>query len=400
MLLGALGVILLGRILGLVDLYVVGIAGVILLGAAVLWVRAHPIEIEATRRLRPSRTPAGGSVDVELCLSNASKRRSPVIEARDPLDGERVVARLLVAPLAPGEVCRTSYEVTADRRGVFGVGPLEIFLRDPFGLAARTSKQGSAATLTVLPRVETVPPLPRSPSGPTEGGLQRPPFPGQSGEDFHSLRPYAPGDDLRRVHWTSTARSGQVMIRQDDHPALDRSTVVLDLRMTDPESFEAAVSAAASVASAAGAMLVRLVDTGGRDSGYSAGRVHSDLILDSLAAAKGAAPDDGAGAVSRVLGLLRVVPGAGALVVVTSVGLGATEMRNLGGLTPRFAPVVVMVVGAGVGCARAAPVRSTGPVRVVAVTAGSGFGAAWREAIARSRADRGAPAGTDRGPGA
>jgi uncharacterized protein (DUF58 family) len=91
------------------------------------------------------------------------------------------------------------------------------------------------------------------------------------GDEFHSLRPYVIGDDLRRVHWPSTARRDELTVRQDERHQQGRTTVLLDVRRavhTD-ESFERAVSAAASllVAAVRRGDEVRLVATDRTDSG-------------------------------------------------------------------------------------------------------------------------------------
>jgi len=69
------------------------------------------------------------------------------------------------------------------------------------------------------------------------------------GDEFVTLRDYELGDDLRRVHWRSTARTGELMIRQDEARWRSRAAVVLDVLpgAHDAASFEAAVEAAASV---------------------------------------------------------------------------------------------------------------------------------------------------------
>ena len=84
------------------------------------------------------------------------------------------------------------------------------------------------------------------------------------GDEFVTLREYELGDDLRRVHWRSTARTGELMIRQDEARWRSRAAVVLDVQpgAHDAASFEVAVEAAASVVGAAG----RGSDAGSRSS--------------------------------------------------------------------------------------------------------------------------------------
>ena len=98
---------------------------------------------------------------------------------------------------------------------------------------------------------------------------------------------YVVGDDLRRVHWAATARHDDLMVRQDELPWQGRATVVIDTRAAahTPETFERAVSAAASVVTAAARRqdLVRLVSLDGADSGFAGGHSHAEALLEHLA---------------------------------------------------------------------------------------------------------------------
>lgn len=78
----------------------------------------------------------------------------------------------------------------------------------------------------------------------------RPEHAQRGGEDFYTLREYQRGDDLRRVHWPSSAKTDQLMIRQLETPWQSRALVLLDVRPSvyeSDEAFETAVSGAASV---------------------------------------------------------------------------------------------------------------------------------------------------------
>ena len=103
-----------------------------------------------------------------------------------------------------------------------------------------------ASTLVVYPAVDDITAASRSdgidPHGWRTPGLQT------GGDEFHSLRPYVIGDDLRRVHWPTTARRDELTVRQDERHQQGRTTVMLDVRRAvhDEASFERAVSATAS----------------------------------------------------------------------------------------------------------------------------------------------------------
>src|SRR5262249_1119646 len=133
-----------------------------------------------------------------------------------------------------------------------------ISVSDPFGMARRSEPSAGEAELVVRPRVhDIVPPVAFSGriTAEHEATAARAVV-SDLGDEFVTLRDYELGDDLRRVHWRSTARTGELMIRQDEARWRARAAVVLDVRphAHDAQSFEVAVEAAASVT----ARLVRL----------------------------------------------------------------------------------------------------------------------------------------------
>ena len=228
-------------------------------------------------------------------------------------------ARLLVGPLAPGESARAAYRLPTDRRGILTIGPLEIELSDPFGLARLSLTASGASELTVYPRIDDVEPLPLTTGNDPLAGAEHPNSLGRGGEDFYALRDYVVGDDLRRVHWPSTARHDDLMVRQDELPWQGRATVLVDVRSSTntADSLELVISAAASIvaSSAKRQDLVRLVSTDGADSGFAAGHAHVEAIMEHLASVEAT----NEAAFQRVLDrLARGAPG-GALVVVVAL---------------------------------------------------------------------------------
>lgn len=393
LLLGAALLVTGGRLLGIVELYMLAGAALALVVGAVVVVRLARFDLEATRELRPARVHAGSASRVELTVRNRGRRRSPVLSARDPFDGGRRWARFLVAPLASGESARAAYRLPTDRRGIFDLGPLELHLEDPFGLAGRGHPGAAATRLTVYPRVDAIPPLPMTRGNDPHAGADHPTALASAGEDFYALREYEMGDDLRRVHWKATARTGELMIRQDEMPWQGRVTVLVDLRRAvhTPATLEQAVSAAASVVSACWRhrSLVRLVATDGGDSGFAEGHAHVEAILEHLA---GAAPgrEDNLGA---ILSSLRREGNGGALTVVTTAAAPDTDLNLVARLRSRFGAVTVVLFersaleGAAPGHPHDGRPRPVPGVRsVVRVTADRPFAAAWTEAMAGARA--------------
>ena len=164
---------------------------------------------------------------MEVLVRNRGRRRTPVLTLRDGVTGTGG-AELLLAPLERSGRVRAAYRLPTRRRGVITVGPLEVELGDPFGLARAAVIAAPASTLVVYPAVDDVPAASRSdgmdPHGWRTPGLQT------GGDEFHSLRPYVIGDDLRRVHWPSTARRDELTVRQDERHQQGRTTVLLDVR--------------------------------------------------------------------------------------------------------------------------------------------------------------------------
>jgi uncharacterized protein (DUF58 family) len=109
----------------------------------------------------------------------------------------------------------------------------------------------------------------------------------RGGEDFYALRPYVIGDELRRVHWPSTARHDELLVRQDELPWQGRMTVIVDNTMghLHEAGLDLAASVAASVLTAAHQRgnLVRLVFADGTDSGFMAGNAQLEALLELLA---------------------------------------------------------------------------------------------------------------------
>lgn len=279
--------VLVGRLLGLTELYAIGAAIGLLAVVCALWVALRRLDIVVTRGVRPSRVHVGNPCTVEIEVRNRAGRATPVLRLLDPVTGT-AGADLLLAPIGLRRSTSVAYRLPTNKRGIVTVGPMQVAMTDPFGLSSTRSPAAPPVDVTVLPRVDDISPLPRS-VGPDPDGTAETGSLGRSGEDFAALRPYIVGDDLRRVHWPSSARTGDLLVRQHDIPWQGRVCVVLDLRRpsTDEVTLERAISAAASVLRAhlRRGDHVRLVTTTGVDSGYGVGASHLDGLLEYLAVA-------------------------------------------------------------------------------------------------------------------
>ncbi|MYW49430.1 DUF58 domain-containing protein [Streptomyces sp. SID161] len=240
-------------VLGQSDLLRVGLllAVLPLLCAGVLYRTRY--RVAAHRRLAPARVPAGSEARVHLCIDNVSRLPTGLLMLQDRVPyvlGPR--PRFVLDRVEPGGRREVSYRVRSDLRGRYPLGPLQLRLTDPFGMCELTRSFSTYDTLTVIPRVEPLAPVRFG--GEAQGygdGRQR--SLALAGEDDVIPRGYRYGDDLRRVHWRSTARYGELMVRREEQPRRSRCTVLLDTRGgahegAGPDSaFEWAVSGAASV---------------------------------------------------------------------------------------------------------------------------------------------------------
>ncbi|MFE1195125.1 DUF58 domain-containing protein [Streptomyces olivaceoviridis] len=240
-------------VLGLSELLRVGLllAVLPLICAAVLYRTRY--RVAASRRLAPARVPAGSEARVHLRMDNVSRLPTGLLMLQDRVPyvlGPR--PRFVLDRVEPGGRREVSYRVRSDLRGRYPLGPLQLRLTDPFGMCELTRSFSTHDTLTVIPRVEPL--FPVRFGGEAKGygdGRQR--SLALAGEDDVIPRGYRYGDDLRRVHWRSTARYGELMVRREEQPRRSRCTVLLDTRGgayegAGPDSaFEWAVSGAASV---------------------------------------------------------------------------------------------------------------------------------------------------------
>ena len=208
---------------------------------------------------RPPRPAARGVRGPHRPPGREPRHAAPLPCSRPPTGSTRDAAppRFLVPPLVAGATARAAYRIPTRRRGRYRVGPLAIAVTDPFGVARRTEPSAGEAELVVRPRVhDIVAPVAVGSriSAEHEASAARAVV-SDLGDEFVTLREYELGDDLRRVHWRSTARTGELMIRQDEARWRSRAAVVLDVQpgAHDAASFEVAVEAAASVSARLGA---------------------------------------------------------------------------------------------------------------------------------------------------
>jgi uncharacterized protein (DUF58 family) len=321
-------------ILGERDLLRVAVLLAALPLLAALYVGRSRYKLACSRSLEPGRAPVGSSARVILRLQNMSRLPTGTLMLEDRLPyalGSR--PRVVLERLGAHQASSVAYTVRADVRGRYPIGPLVIRLTDPFGLCELTRSFPSVDKLIVIPQVVALPAV-RLAGEYAGTGESRSRSVAVHGEDDAATREYRRGDDLRRVHWRSTARTGELMVRREEQPWESRATVVLDTRVLahrgegPTASFEWAVSAVASIAvhlRQAGYKL-RLVAGGGID--IDAGEIGGEgVLLDTLADVKLAQNGD----ISILVEQVRRRSDGGLIVGIFGT-LTTAEAELLGGL--------------------------------------------------------------------
>ncbi|MGH2785101.1 MAG: DUF58 domain-containing protein [Actinomycetota bacterium] len=249
---GAIGLYFVARALSVDELFSVAIAAGVLPGLSSLAVRWARYRIGFSRAITPRRLFPGGRLAIQFSVRNLGSLLSPPLlledQAPPALGGP---GRFSLASLPPGRRETVVVERHPTARGRYSVGPLHARVVDPFGLAEATATLAAAEDVLVYPRIERLgtggPPADRAGKGPSAVYRLAP-----AGDEFYAVREYESGDDLRKIHWPSVARTGQLMIRQDEARFYPRATVFLDARAVAHRghgaeaSVEWAVSAAAS----------------------------------------------------------------------------------------------------------------------------------------------------------
>ncbi|MCB1039071.1 MAG: DUF58 domain-containing protein, partial [Acidimicrobiales bacterium] len=283
---GAITTLAVGRLLGAQELYILATMAGALLALALAWVRRPSTIPVLERHLRPDRPMAGSPARVEVLASGHGRRKTAAATVVDQVAGT-VGARLLLGPIAPDAVHRVGYRLPTSQRGPLTVGPLDVEVSDPFGLARRRWRQGGPVQITVLPAVEALMGTPVGVGGDEQvaaGVAQR--GAARTIADLATLRPYVVGDDLRRVHWPTSARVDDLVVRRDEERPQGQVSVLLDTgEWASAAAFEQAVSAAATLvhATAQADDRIRLQTTSGFDSGALEARHSEGALLETLA---------------------------------------------------------------------------------------------------------------------
>jgi uncharacterized protein (DUF58 family) len=213
-----------------------------------LWVRLGSRSIQVERTLQPPTAAVGDQVNVTLTVSNIHDIPINRLLLEDRVENLGTAA-CVVAKLPGRTRASVPYSIACDQRGLKRIGPIEITVTDPLGLASINRSLGVEDRLIVHPRIHRLAGYPPVRGRDPSSYAARPEFASRGGEDFFTMREFRHGDDLRQVHWRSSAKRDQLMIRQLETPWQSRGLLILDTRSSaysDADSFEDAVEGAAS----------------------------------------------------------------------------------------------------------------------------------------------------------
>jgi uncharacterized protein (DUF58 family) len=245
--------VVLGGLLGSLDLVRIGLAAVVLVigaGAFVAWRSpAHARHrINVRRTVLPNPLHVGETAQVSIHVAagdSAARARLAGLRFAEQASSELSGGRALRARVerTPSSV-DVRYTVRAARRGRWTLGPLVVTRGDLFGVVKAPANVGTVAEVAVWPAIVALP----APSEALVGEPDRVALGARSpSTDDASLRDYREGDDLRRVHWRSSARRGSLLVRSDERAGMRPVTVLLD-QPARPAAVEWSISLAASMA--------------------------------------------------------------------------------------------------------------------------------------------------------
>lgn len=221
------------------------------------WISFVLLKKLSVERKPPVRVMAGEPTSVEVILKNGKRWLSAwVMIMRDAVSGpaEHLSAEVLVPRVPPRGERRVRYRMTLAKRGLYEIGPMSISTRFPLGLAERTLTVESSSSILVYPRIGrlTAQWQLRMQSA-TDLVPHSSPRSGPFDDEFHKLREYRPGDDPRAIHWKTSARRDELMIREFRESRDRALTVLIDPwaparpTLDDDERVESAIRFAATI---------------------------------------------------------------------------------------------------------------------------------------------------------
>jgi uncharacterized protein (DUF58 family) len=253
-LVGGLAVVVGSMAAGQRDVMRLGLLLLILPVIAIVLVARARLRMSCERSAEPAQVPLGSPMRGQITLGQDGRLPAGILLLEDSVPRELGSRpRFLVdkADLSWRRV--VEYPLLGRVRGRFSTGPLRVRTTDPFGLVQLDRQFAATTEVMITPRVVPLPAL-RTAGGAGSTGEARPHRIGVVGQDDALVREYRQGDDVRRIHWRSTARWGELMVRREEQAWDPSASIVLDSRAAAHagrgmnNSIEWAISAAASIA--------------------------------------------------------------------------------------------------------------------------------------------------------
>ena len=350
--------------------------------------------LSCVRTVSPARLPAGQSAALTIRLTNVSRLRTGLLLAEDTVPyalGSR--PRFIFEGIGAGGSRAYTYQLGSDTRGRYTIGPLRVRVADSFGLVSITRAFTSTSVLTITPRIIPLarPPLGGYWLGDSEHGRRSI---AASGEDDAAPRAYRTGDSLQRVHWRSTARYGELMVRREEQHWRNTASLFLDTRRSaySATMFELAVTAAASIGVhlAGEGFEARFITPEGEVPRQGTFR---DTLLDTLAVLRPSR------AVSLNAGV-QALGAAGGQVIAVLGDISPAQARELAAARRGAAAGVALLLAesGAVHMTASAQVLAGAGWRVKVVPDAARLAAAWQELYRRDTGAAGVPAGPQAGP--
>ncbi|WP_313813301.1 DUF58 domain-containing protein [Glutamicibacter sp.] len=323
-------------------------ATLLLLIAVVFVLGSHDYQVDLD--LNRTRVAVGQRAVGALKVTNKANRTSGAVVMELPVGAG--IAAFRIPQLGAGKDYEDLFTIPTHRRQVLQVGPVRSVRQDPFALLRRQVKWTGTFELFVHPKTTTL--------DATSAGfirdLEGMPTKELSSSDvsFHALRDYEPGDDRRYIHWKSTARTGELMVRQFEQTRRSHLAVALSTNLDEysgaqgEEDFELAVSVAASIG------LQAALDQRKLEIMTQAGPVRTSTgrdMMDGLTRLQGAAIRKTL--IDVVRGTVDAVPGVSVMFFVTGAGTTARALREAAKHVPFGVRAIAIRCGVGLQPAQA-----------------------------------------------
>ena len=257
------------------DFVRIGLLATLVPVLAWLLLRRTERDVWVRRDVSNVQVEAGETAQVEVQVGNAGRRTGMLLleEELPAALGEH--QRFVVEPLPAGGQTTLRYLVRTQNRGRYPLGPMHVRVADPTGMVDLDQTLPSTATVLVTPRTEPLPQIALTGRWAGAGDNRTRDLLGGGSPDV-TIREYRLGDDLRRIHWPSSARVDELMVRREEQQWQSRCTLLLDNRRISHRGYGAGSSMETAVRAAASIMRnlvaldfeVRLVTATGRSSSH------------------------------------------------------------------------------------------------------------------------------------